>query len=123
MPGVVICSYASLSPSSKSGWQVLREEHAQLKARQELSDRSIQQIWDQQDPFASRTRAKETSNPVSHPSTLNTLTAQSLYRLTPSSLNPKWPKALGIAGPPPRQSDRGRSMELVGLVVNQQQIF
>ncbi|CAE7239456.1 NUP62 [Symbiodinium sp. CCMP2592] len=29
--------------------KVLREEHAQLKARQELADRSIQQIWEQQD--------------------------------------------------------------------------
>jgi len=29
--------------------KVLREEHTQLKARQELADRSIQQIWEQQD--------------------------------------------------------------------------
>ena len=29
--------------------KVLREEHAQLKGRQELVDRSLQQIWEQQD--------------------------------------------------------------------------
>ncbi|CAJ1354272.1 unnamed protein product, partial [Effrenium voratum] len=29
--------------------KVLREEHGQLKGRQELVDRSLQQIWDQQD--------------------------------------------------------------------------